>query len=268
MLSVSIGMVTTALIYKGATLVSSFLNKENLTENSILKTVKENLEKNWVVSLVAFFVFLYAIIKFKNIIIALSIVVVIVVLPYQIAFWNQRKKKLQVLEQLSAAINLFTSTFAVNRNIIYSIEILGQNIPSPLGDYFRKAHREIVLGEHFDLVLNRLSREMGFTEGYIFIQLIKMARNQGEKTLPLFQELNSKVLALQEEERMNQIETNSIRYMNLGLLILPLPLLVFFYFKFPETAVFLSNFAGQLLILIWLASIILWFLIDRMVVDN
>lgn len=204
----------------------------------------------------------------NNLLTALLATIIIVFLPFQIEYMRKRRLRRQVLEQLALAVSLFANTFAATKNIPRSIETVGKRLPEPLGGFFSSAYTELAFGTPLEKVTDSLAQKIGLSHGYIFAQMLKNAQNHGEIIAPLFYSLARKINASQEQENLKTAELSGIRITNIILLILPIPLFLFLNSRFDEMAIFMNSTAGRVLFTFWLFSIIAWFFMDRLVVDN
>lgn len=220
------------------------------------------------VNVIAVVVMVSVFIWLKNLVPALLAGIIIVYLPYQLAYMRHRRIKTQVLEQLSVATNLFANTLLITKSIPRSIEAVSLRIPDPVGGFFQSAYSELTFGVPIEQVADQLAKRMGISYGYIFTRLLKSSANQGEMVAPLFRDLSNKITAAQEQQNFQMGELASVRIGNMILLILPIPLYIILSMKFKEMAMFAATPSGRMIFTLWLVSIVVWMFMDRMVIDS
>lgn len=254
-----IGLVVGITVYLLIDVISLRGRKiKPLIDDSYFKSNKANLAA--VAVMIAVFLWL------KNIVPALLSAIIVVYLPYQLSYIQQKKFRTQVLEQLSAAVNLFTNTFLVTKNIPRALETVGKRISDPVGGIFRTAYTELTFGASLDSVADKLAQRIGLSYGYIFSNLLKSTQEQGDAIAPLFRDLSNKVISEQDHQNYQFSEVSSVRAMNIFLLILPIPMYLFLS-RFEEMSVFATSTAGRIIFTFWLVSIVVWMFLDRLVVD-
>lgn len=258
-MGLGIGLVAGITIYLLLDVISLRTRKiKPLIDSNYFKSDKANLGA--VAVMVAVFLWL------KNIVPALLAAIIIVYLPYQISYMQQKKFKTQVLEQLSAAVNLFTNTFLVTKNIPRALETVGKRIPDPVGGIFRTAYAELAFGTPLDSVADKLAQRVGLSYGYIFSNLLKSTQEQGDTIAPLFRDLSNKIISEQDQQNFQFSEVSSVRATNIFLLLLPIPMYLILS-RFEEMAVFATSTAGRIIFTLWLVSIVVWMFMDRLVVE-
>lgn len=258
-MGLGIGLVAGITIYLLLDVISLRTRKiKPLIDSNYFKSDKANLGA--VAVMVAVFLWL------KNIVPALLAAIIIVYLPYQISYMQQKKFKTQVLEQLSAAVNLFTNTFLVTKNIPRALETVGKRIPDPVGGIFRTAYAELSFGTPLDSVADKLAQRIGLSYGHIFASLLKSTQEQGDTVAPLFRDLSNKIISEQDQQNFQFSEVSSVRATNIFLLLLPIPMYLILS-RFEEMAVFATSTAGRIIFTLWLVSIVVWMFMDRLVVE-
>lgn len=255
-----LGVVAGITIYLLIDIISLRRRKiKPLIDNNYFKSDKANLAA--VAVMIAVYLWL------KNIVPALLAAIIVVYLPYQISYMQQKRFRTLVLEQLSAAVNLFTNTFLVTKNIPRALETVGKRIPDPVGEIFRTAYAELVFGTPLEKVADKLAQRIGISYGYIFANLLKSTKEQGDTIAPLFRDISNKIVSAQDQQNFQFSEVSSVRVMNIFLLVLPVPMYLILS-RFEEMSVFATSTAGRILFTLWLISIVVWMFLDRLVIDS
>lgn len=217
----------------------------------------------WLLGLLVFVVLLAL---FKNPVPAVFGALLCVLIPDQIAYQKRKSYKAAILEQLSAAIRLFTAEYAVAPQIDRCLAVVGQKTPLPVREIFRRAYVGLIYGKSPNNVFQRLAKELDSPYGHMFVQLLYSAQTQGQKMAPLFHDLVSRITVAQELERKNKEEISGERAVGLLLAILPLPLYLVLQHWIPEVGIFLTEtVAGRFIVFMCFLSSITWFFVDRLV---
>ena len=248
--------------------IASYIAGQILAEHApqYAKKLKENITVPYIVSFITL-VLVYAIVK--SIVPALIAAGIILYVPRQLDYAQQRRRKILILEQLSAAVSLFANTFLITKSIPRGLETIARRIPDPVGEIFQTAYTELTFGVSLNVVADKLARNLGVSYGYIFANLLKSADKQGDMVAPLFRDLGYKIVAAQEKANFQRTEVSTVRYTNIFLLSLPAPAYLILLNNMPEaTAKFIQTTAGHAVFTFWLVAIIAWIFIDRLIVDG
>ena len=189
--------------------------------------------------------------------------------PSQIIYFQQRKLKSTVLEQLSSAVELFSNTFLITKSIPRGIEAVAKHVSAPVGTAFQTAYSELTFGVSINEVADQLAEELKVPYAFIFASLLKSADKQGAMLSPLFRDLSYKIAAARDRSNFQHSEVSTVRYTNIFLLALPVPVYLFLLNNMPEvTMTFIRTTAGNVLITLWLVSIVAWVFLDRIMFDE
>lgn len=189
--------------------------------------------------------------------------------PSQMIYFQQRKHRSKVLEQLSSAVELFSNTFLITKSIPRGIETVAKHIPSPVGPAFQNAYSQITFGISIDQVADQLAETLEVSYAFIFASLLKSADKQGDIMAPLFRDLGYKIAAARDRANFQHAEVSTVRYTNMFLLALPVPVYFILLKNMPEAAeAFIRTGPGNALVTLWLVSIVAWIFLDRVMVDE
>lgn len=201
-----------------------------------------------------------------NIIPALIAVIVIVLIPSQIAYFTQRKHKKDILEQLATAIKIFANEYAVTLNIRISLQTVSSSTTGRVSDIFKNAYYQLSLGKSLETILKDMGNQLGTSYGYLFVKLVNLAAQKGSMVLPLFHDLITRIRLAQEQENFKYTQITVDNFFNLALIIFP----VIEYFILLKVAPDVNKFLfetqlGSLIFTGWLISIVIWFAVDRLI---
>ncbi|MGB9849131.1 MAG: type II secretion system F family protein [Moorellaceae bacterium] len=218
------------------------------------------------VAAAAVILFLLGTILFRNPVPAFALAAFGILVPDQLRYAAQRRHQEKVMEQMTSAIRLFAAEYAVAPQLGRCLAVVGQHVHDPVGAAFRKAYVSLAVGERPDDVLDNLARDLNSSYGYMFVHLLRAAGSQGQRVIPLFHELASRVTTGQQLSKLNRSEVSGDRIGGFLLSMLPLPLYFLLQWWMPETHVFFtSTAAGRVIITISLLSALGWFFVDRVV---
>lgn len=217
----------------------------------------------WQVGLGAFAVLL---VLFKNPVPAVFGALLCILIPDQFVYQRRKIHRENVLEQLAAAIRLFTAEYAVAPQIDRCLAVVGQKMPPPIGEIFKRAYIGMIYRKSPDGVFQQLAKDLDSPHGHMFVQLLRSAQTQGQKITPLFHDLVSRITVAQELEKQNKGEISGERVVGILLAILPLPLYLGLQRWIPESNLFLTETAaGRFIVFMCFFSSITWFIVDRLV---
>lgn len=216
--------------------------------------------------LLGFLIFVVLLTLFRNPVPAVFGALLCILIPDQLAYRRRRNHRTAVLEQLAAAIRLFTAEYAVAPKIDRCLAVVGQKIPPPVGEIFKRAYVSLICGKSPDEVFQQLARDLDSPHGHVFVQLLRSAQTQGQTMVPLFHDLISRITVSQELEKRNKEEISGERMVGMFLAVLPLPLYLVLQQWIPEVGVFLADtVAGRFVVFLCFLSSIVWFFVDRVV---
>lgn len=213
-------------------------------------------------------VFIVTMALFKNIIISIMSLVVIVLIPSKVLALRKRKRKNEILEQLATAMSIFADNYAVSLNIKESLKMVSDSLTGEVSDIFKDAYYELSYGKKLEEVMKNTANKLGISYGYMFTNLITMTSSKGEVLLPLFYDLVSRTKIAQDSENYKYGETTVSNKFNLGLIIFPVIEYFILLRIVPHVKVLMfETVGGSLLFAAWLLSIIIWIITDAVVSD-
>ena len=207
--------------------------------------------------------------RFKNIVPALLALVIVLIIPSQIAYVLQKKARRDVLDQLVNAVRAFTSEYAISLNIKNAIYIVSTSTKGRVSDIFRDAYIRLSYGENLEGVMGIAAKNMGISYGYVFANLIVLAHQRGTDVIQLLYDLSSEIRIEQEKENLRYSETTIDNRFNLVLILGAVAEYLFLSARLGDKLqeFMLNTQAGTFIFTLWLLSIVVWIAVDRVVND-
>lgn len=207
--------------------------------------------------------------RFKNIVPALLALVIVLIIPSQIAYVLQKKARKDVLDQLVNAVRAFTSEYAISLNIKNAIYIVSTSTKGRVSDIFRDAYIRLSYGENLEGVMGIAAKNMGISYGYVFANLIVLAHQRGTDVIQLLYDLSSEIRIEQEKENLRYSETTIDNRFNLVLILGAVAEYLFLSARLGDKLqeFMLNTQAGTFIFTLWLLSIVVWIAVDRVVND-
>lgn len=232
------------------------------------KIKQSTLSVNQVSLVIGVLIFAIVLHLAKNIVPALLAVIIVVLVPSQIAYFLQRKRKKDILEQSATAVKIFTNDYAVSLNIKTAIQAVGNSTTGIVSEIFKDAYYQLSLGKNLESVLQDMGKKLGTSYGYLFTKLVNLASKKGVIILPLLHDLSARIRVAQDQENYKYTQIAVDNFFNLFLIIMPIFEYLILLKFVPEVTQFMFNTQlGSLIFTGWLVSIIIWFIVDRYVHD-
>ncbi|MHB1418673.1 MAG: type II secretion system F family protein [Bacillota bacterium] len=174
-----------------------------------------------------------------------------------------QKRRVKIIEQLGAAVRIFSAEFNDTPQVARALSHTAQRLPKPLGDILGKRSRELSAGVNKDGVLSELMTELDFDYGRMFVQLLRMAWDDAS-VKPLFSRLATRIAGLQSLMAKNSASLAYGRVMGLGVNLLIFPVFLLVKWKMPGASDFMMfHPVGRLLVNISFLSILVGLILDR-----
>lgn len=263
--SLSAGVIVFCLMIS----LSYFINQRMLQKPMPrIRVNPKAVNSNWIAITLSILVFISVVMLFKNIVPALLAVIIIIMLPSQILYWQKKRTRKQSIEHLATAVHLFSSEYVISKSIPRSLQVAGQKTPGNVGKAFMEAYTELAFQHNPADVYDRLAAKLKLSYGHMFAQLLKICQKQGTVIIHLFHDLTSRITAAQEKENLKTGELTADRYFNIILLLVPIPEFLMLRAWIPEINSFIFHtWTGLLIFTGWLVAIIVWTQIDRIVME-
>lgn len=264
-----IGIISfSVLSYLFYTLSQTSIKGPKLPSVSLDLPTLDEIPANRITLIASVVVFILVLYLFKNLIPALMAVIIIVLIPSQVAYFFQRKHRKDVLEHLGTAVKIFTNDYSISLNIKTAIQAVAESSTGSVAKAFKKAYYHLSLGQNLETVMKKLGRELGTPYGHLFAKLVTLASKNGVVMIPLFHELNTRIRVAQDQENFRYTQITVDNYFNLALVIAPVFEYLILLRIVPQVATFMfDTHIGLLVFTGWLLSIIIWFMVDRYVND-
>lgn len=214
--------------------------------------------------LIAVFAFIFTLRLFRNLTAAVFFSIIFFIIPEYVLFLYETKRKMQIEDQMIAAIRTFTAEYFNTKNIEKSFAEVSKKVVDPIGRYFSDAYMDILMGHGFDNVMSKLSARVDNEYWQMFIQLIYQLRDDSQ-AIYLFTDLVSRIEKAIELSRDNEASLGGERTIALIMSLLPLPVYYFMTNVVPQTNTFIvETVAGRLVITGSFISIFIFVFLDKM----
>ena len=188
----------------------------------------------------------------KSPLIALSIGLLLVVLPRQIVAFRIRKHTRTLKDQMVDAVSMIAGSVRANMTLEAAIEYAANNVPAPLGAHLQQISESIKLGTPPVRALKESQKRLQFQEYSIFAAtLIVHYEHGGRQLLPTLEEIKASLMENRRLERKIQSETATGRFVINALCATPAIFTVLSFFSNPQGAKLLfTTQLGQLVIFV------------------
>lgn len=200
---------------------------------------------------------------FENVTASIMLASSVFIMPQHAFEIMRQKKEEKTKEQMVAAVRIFTAEFLQAPQIERGFKAVGERVADPVGEAFRNAHMELVVGREADAVLAKLSERLGGDYGQMFVQLLRLAKNDSSAT-ELFADLLEKIESSIEMGRKNEANLAGEKMLAFIMACCPIPAYLMMARLVPETSYFLAKTAiGRIIVMASFGSMLIWALLDR-----
>jgi len=207
--------------------------------------------------------FFIGLVLLKNPVIAIIMFFSGFLIPDMILIGYIQKRRIKIIEQLGAAVRIFTSEYADTAQVPRALYQTAKRMPDPLGSILMKATRNISVGKSKDEVLDDLIKDLDFDYGKIFVYLLGLAW-EDSSVKPLFARLATRISSLQSLLQKNNSSLAYGRFMAMGINALILPMYILVRWKIPGAGEFmLVHPVGRLLVTLSFVSVLIGLVMDR-----
>lgn len=107
--------------------------------------------------------------------------------------------KRHTLEQLPDTLMMLANSLKVGHSMIQAFQIMGEELPAPLGPEFARAVRDLQLGQSMEAALEAFKQRIGIMETDMLVQAILIQRETGGNLVEI---LNNLQLMLRERLKL------------------------------------------------------------------
>lgn len=206
--------------------------------------------------------FFFGVFRMDNFLAGVFLAAAGVVFPEQVAHYREKARQEKLIEQLGAAVRVFSSEYADTPHPARALRETARKLPEPIGSIFREAERDM-LTKSVDEAALKLGRSLGGEYGRMFAQLFRISY-EDEAVKPLFAKLAVRVTAQQDLIRKNRLEISMDRTMAFILNAAVVPFYFLIRHAIPEAQEFFTATAmGKGVVALSLLSAVSGALLDR-----
>lgn len=200
----------------------------------------------------------------KNLPAAIIAAISAFLIPEQILVGKIQAGQAKMLENLGVAVRMFSAEFADTPQVDRALSRVAAQIHGRLGEVLQKASRELAVAKDPDEVLSKLMEDLDFEYGRMFVQLLRVAWEQGKVARPLFSRLSSRVSGMQTLVYKNRAGLAHTRLTAIAVNALILPVFLAERHFIPEAGPFMvDNPIGRIIVTLCLLSVLFGVVIDR-----
>ena len=198
----------------------------------------------------------------KNISAAVALGVMMYIIPDMIIIGRAQRRSNKILEQLPIAISILSSEIKDSVNVQAAFQKMARQISDPLGIILKDTARGLSLSSDPQKVIADMRRKLNSSYGNMFSQLLLLSLYDSS-IQNAFTSLAAKVYTQRDLMLENNRKISSSRYMSLLFMVLiGVTFMVLRQFSWGYSF-FYQSFYGKLTITMFVASIILWNIMER-----
>jgi len=198
----------------------------------------------------------------KNISAAVALGVMMYIIPDMIIIGRAQRRSNKILEQLPIAISILSSEIKDSVNVQAAFQKMARQISDPLGTILRDTARGLSISADPQRAIADMRRKLNSSYGNMFAQLLLLSLYDSS-IQNAFTSLAAKVYKQRDLMLENNRKISSSRYMSLFFMIL-IGLTFFVLRQFSwGYSFFYQSFYGRLTITMFVAAIIMWNIMER-----
>lgn len=161
------------------------------------------------------------------------------------------RRRLKIEDQLADAMVMFSNGVRAGLSLAQSLELLAQECPRPIHQEFQQIVGEYNLGKPLERTLTEAKERLRSENFLLFAAALMASRESGGRLNETVERISKSVLELQRLERKVMAETAQARKSAVYMSIVPLFILVTYFYLDPEnTRLLFITFPGQLMLTI------------------
>ena len=254
--TVMIGLATAGLAYAGADSYGRGLDFVESDLRDKLRRLRINTRnlRNTLIAWVAFVVgvFLVMWIALDLLILGLTIVALLVCLPWYLIRRMAEKRKEKIEDQLADAMVSLSSAVKAGLSLAQSLEILSQQTPAPICQEFQQIIGEYQLGKPMERCLFEAKERLRSENFALLSAAMDASRQSGGRLNETVDRIAHSVRELQRLERKVLSETAQARASAFYMALAPIAVLAIYYFVIDpvNTARLFTTVWGQIMLCI------------------
>lgn len=169
--------------------------------------------------------------------------------PWYIVRRLSQTRREKIEDQLADAMGMFSGAIRAGLSMPQSLELLAVDCPHPIRQEFRQISGEYQMGKPLERVLEEAKTRLKSENFILFAAALLASRASGGKLNETLERISRSVVELQRLERKVRAETAQARKSAVYMAIVPLLLLVVYYFMDPaNTQLLFTTIPGQMLL--------------------
>ena len=248
------GVATAVLAYAGADTYRRGLDFVEADFRDKLRRLRINTRRLrqllvvWSVILLATFLALW--LAVDMLVIGLTVVTIMICLPWYILRRMAEKRKEQIEDQLADAMVALSNAIKAGLSLAQALEILAQQTPAPICQEFQQVVGEYQLGKPLDRCLLETKERLRSENFALFAAAMEASRESGGRLNETVDRIAHSVRELQRLERKVIAETAQARASAFYMAMVPPIILAVYYFFFDpdNTARLFTTVPGQVIL--------------------
>lgn len=170
---------------------------------------------------------------------------------------------------LPSAISVISGEYASHSSLSRALQAVGETIPAPVGPVFAKAYREYSSASHSKRAFRTISDGLKSTYAIQLADLLAEMHTEGERILPMLNDLADDVTATQRLMLKQKTEVSGEKWFTTFVTFLPIVTFLGLQYMLPDTAAYImATFLGRIIVTLVMASIVIWFFMGRYLIDE
>lgn len=179
---------------------------------------------------------------------------------------QQRRERIEL--QLADAMVTFSNAVRAGLSMAQSLDILATQCPSPVSQEFRQVVGEYKMGKPLERVLREAKERLRSENFSLFAAALLASRKSGGKLNETVDRIAHSVLEAQRLERKLRVETAQARKSAVYMALVPVLVLVVYYFVEPDNTVrMFTTVPGQIILSIAILLNLLAYLWARVILN-
>ncbi|MGM0485909.1 MAG: type II secretion system F family protein [Planctomycetota bacterium] len=192
---------------------------------------------------------------------ALSVVVVLIAGPWYLIRRMAVRRREQIEDQLADAMVMFSASIRAGLSLAQALELLAMECPKPIRQEFSQIINEYKMGKPMERTLREANERLRSENFSLFSAALLASRESGGRLNETVERISKSVLEMQRLERKMQTETAQARKSAVYMAIVPLFILVVYFFVDPVNCrlLFVTTLGQIVLIVAAMLNLVAYF---------
>lgn len=164
---------------------------------------------------------------------AVSVVVILIAGPWYLIRRMALRRREQIEDQLADAMVMFSASIRAGLSLAQALDLLAMECPKPIRQEFSQIINEYKMGKPMERTLREANERLRSENFSLFSAALLASRESGGKLNETVERISKSVLEMQRLERKMQTETAQARKSAVYMAIVPLFILVVYFFVDP-----------------------------------